>query len=117
MSTSRQLKLEIIDRLHLHEIYIEWHDANLEFGHLGPTTTSSPSHVGRSYIGPITTSTPVLKKSLVRSASSHLGPIFIVTLAPSYNSINNSIILMKRKKERKKKEIQCFDERICFITA
>ena len=46
-----------------------------EFGHLGPTTISSPSH---------------------------FGPIFIVTSAPSYYSIILMKIKKERKKERKK---------------
>ena len=64
-----------------------------------PLVTSAPSH-----LGPTTTSAPVWKKKtfsgrpLVTSAPSHFSLIFIVTSAPSYNSI----ILMKRKKERKK---------------
>ena len=46
----------------------------LEFGHLGPTTTSPLVTSAPSHLGPTTTSAPIWKKSLVRSASSHLGP-------------------------------------------
>ena len=74
-----------------------------------PLVTSAPSH-----LGPTTISAPVWKKSLVRSAPSYLGPIFIVTSAQSYNSI---ILIQRKKKERKKKEIYCFEERTCFIIA